>query len=476
MNAGQRREIGKGALQIVDEAVHLLRLAPVSTLAAYYIGALPFVLALLYYWADMSHSATAQEHHAESAFALSLVFLWMKVWQTVFALKLKSQLSASSGVPWSAARIFQISAVLAVIQSTAFIALPIAALATLPLGWVFAFYQSVAVVAGDGTPAARAVINRAKRQAGLWPKQNHLVLAILLGFSFFVFLNIGLVLFFLPHLFKIFTGVETAFTQSWESILNTTFFAVGCAGTYLCVDPLVRTVYVLRCFYGESIESGADLKAELKAYSASTSALVPALLLVFCAGTSLQAAEAPPALPSPVQPQKLESAIAEVLERREFAWRMPREEAVKPAEDGLLKEFFKSIGKTVTRFLDTLWGWGKDLIKWLVEKLSPKESGMEGGGGWSTLRVAAYGLVAALAMVLAVLLWKTWRKRRWSKETEPVAAAALPADLKDENVLASHLPEEGWLNLAREMLEKREYRLALRRPFQGTLSSKPCPW
>src|ERR1035438_10806097 len=44
----------KSAIELYEEAVYLLRSAPASALAAYYTGSLPFVLAFLFFWADMS--------------------------------------------------------------------------------------------------------------------------------------------------------------------------------------------------------------------------------------------------------------------------------------------------------------------------------------------------------------------------------------------------------------------------------------
>ena len=40
-----------GALALLEQAVHLLRRSGGSALAAYYLGSLPFVLALLYFCA-----------------------------------------------------------------------------------------------------------------------------------------------------------------------------------------------------------------------------------------------------------------------------------------------------------------------------------------------------------------------------------------------------------------------------------------
>ena len=72
----------------------------------------------------------------------------------------------------------------------------------------------------------------------------------------------------LPMLLKSLFGLETVFSRGGLAILNTTFFASMVGVTFLCVDPILKTLYVLRCFYGESIQSGADLRAELHRHAA----------------------------------------------------------------------------------------------------------------------------------------------------------------------------------------------------------------
>src|SRR6185503_12653509 len=123
------------------------------------------------------------------------------------------------------------------------------------------------------------------QQALLWPKQNHILLLVLGGFGLFVFLNWTSVCFLLPGLAKMLLGIESSFARSSLAMFNTTFLAVIAGLTYLTVDPLVKAVYVLRCFYGESLESGEDLKAELKQLASTGQSLVVcALCLVILSG------------------------------------------------------------------------------------------------------------------------------------------------------------------------------------------------
>jgi hypothetical protein len=61
-------------------------------------------------------------------------------------------------------------------------------------------------------------------------------------------------------------------------------------------------------------------------------------------------------------------------------------------------------------------------------------------------------------------------KRRRKKEIV-VAEAVQPApDLNDENLSANQLPEDGWLKLARELMDRGELRLALRALYLAGLA------
>jgi len=95
-------------------------------------------------------------------------------------------------------------------------------------------------------------------------------------------LNVGIALVLLPWLLKILFDVETLFSISKTHLMNNTFFAVVCSLTYLCLDPLMKASYCLRCFYGESLQTGEDLKVELRS-CARPGSIVTLLLAAFLA-------------------------------------------------------------------------------------------------------------------------------------------------------------------------------------------------
>jgi len=276
MSRRHLRRTGPGPLELIEEAVHLLRLAPWAVLGGYYLGSLPFVLGLLYFWTDMSRGSAAYKHCAPASFAVALLFLWMKTWQAIFARQLKEQIAGRSASVVALSGFVRTAINQTILQPSGLFLLPLSLLLLLPFGWLFAFYQSVNAFAAEDGAAAKHVFQRAARQAQLWPRQNHAMLGVLFFFGLVVFLDVAIGLATVPSLVKMLFGIENAFTRSPWGLLNSTFMATVGALTYLSLDPLVKAVYLLRCFYGESQHTGEDLRTELKQFvqSAGVAAMV----------------------------------------------------------------------------------------------------------------------------------------------------------------------------------------------------------
>ncbi len=465
----KNRQDGRPALDLIDEAIHLLRRAPLNALAACCIGSFPFTLGLLFFWADMSKGAFAYQHVEEGALTLALLFVWMKCWQAVFASRLRAVVADEPPPRWTAARIARMIAVQTILQPSALFVRPVALLITLPYGWVYAFYQNV-VALGDGTTGdAREVFAQAARQAKLWPRQNHLALSVLTGFGVFVWANVACAIVAAPWMLKTFLGIETMFMKSNYSLANSTFFAATCACTYLCMNPIYHALYVLRCFHGGSLQSGDDLRIELRSFAGAAAVVLAGLLLA--AGVANAADVAPRPSPTasaaivPVSPTELDNAIGQVLERREYTWRMPREKAP-PSTKGLVGRFIDGVIKTIKSWGKPLKRWLRTVAEWIDAWLLRRETQSDGRKPFGaalmkSLRVTLYVLTGGIACVLAFLLWKRFQQRDRLTEVHAEAIQAAP-DLAAEDVVADQLPEDGWLQLAREMIERGELRLALR--------------
>src|SRR5580692_2653863 len=123
MKPGERRKEGRGGLELIEEAVHLLRMNAGATLAAYYAGSLPFMLGLLYFWADMSRSPYAAQHLTGASLGMALLFLWMKFWQAIFVDSLRARISTNPPTRWNLRRALRVLLIQTAIQPTAVIVL-----------------------------------------------------------------------------------------------------------------------------------------------------------------------------------------------------------------------------------------------------------------------------------------------------------------------------------------------------------------
>ncbi len=461
MPASQWKKNGKPAIDLLEEAVHLLRQLPLGTWVVYYTGTLPFVLGMLYFWSDMCRGAFAREHLVAHSLVLALLFVWMKTWQAAACSQMETHITGAPDPRWTVGRAARCAVTQAALQPVALLALPLAALVTLPFAWVTAYFQNVVALARGESLQPRDVSRPARELAQLWPLQNHVALSVLAVFGLFVWINVAVALLAAPFFLRTFLGIETDFSRSALSMLNTTFLASVCGGAYLVLDPLLKAFYTLRCFYGQALRSGQDLRVELRR-------LKTAALLVCCALLFHPAARAA----EPIDHERLERSIQETLDRPEFSWRLPRE--VSSEEKGWLSSFVSEIIDGARRLLLQLKEPLEKFFEWLGRWLKPKRPLPSGEPfdfiAWIRAAENVVYLLSGLALLLAaVLLWKRWRLTRAPVAAVAVAVAARP-DLAAEETIASQLPEDEWLRLADEMIARREYRLAFRAYFLAGLA------
>ena len=466
----QLQRTGHPAATLIEEAIALLRTAPAS-LVSYFTGAIPFWLGLLYFLSDMSRSADAQARLASASLGVALLFVWMKCWQTVFTSRLRAVLLDEAEAPWTVARITRMALSQAGTQAWGLPVRFIALLITIPFAWVSSFFQNVTVL-GDGraseSPDAPTLFRRSVAQARLWPGQSHGVIFQLSMLGLFIWLNVVVLLISAPSLLKMFFGIETAFSRSIDALLNTTFFTATFALTMLCLDPLWRAVYVLRCFRGESLRTARDLAVQLRRVRHPALILALAAWAAF-AGMSapLRAADSVP-IAAPADVSELNRRIDQVLERREYTWRTPREKAAH--SKGWFEEWIESAGRMIRGWMKSLSGKLDRLFKWIFEKWLNRQPGLDGASKpWgSGTRIALW---AALALSLAIIAWALLRALR-EKSAPVVAAEAIPAipDLTAADVAADELPEDGWLQLARDHAARGDFALATRAMWLACLA------
>jgi hypothetical protein len=419
------------AIDVLEEAVNLLRGASLDTALTYLIGAAPLTLAFLFFLADMSRSAYASDHLPWASLALALLYVWKISWQAMFMAKLYRQVS-----PSESRRNHPFQAV--VMQATF---QPIGLILPLPFPWVAAFFRNIALYAGLGRPDAFAA---ARQQSVYATRQNWAVLSIVSLGSLLLFANILMTIFLLPQLGRSLLGIEGDLARLGFGIANLTTLGVAAALTWLAVDPLLDAAYVLRCFYGESRVTGADLRAALKKM---------VLLLVMITAVHAQ----------PVDQQKLDQAIDQVVHQREFTWRSPRREGAGP--EGKWVGWYRSTVKMLRELRDLVW-------KLIQDWLRPDEQTSTAGKDTAVSRKTIFALITFIACLIAagVVVFFLRRTRRAVVTAKAIVAAAPPVNLADESLTADRLPESEWLALADQWMEKGDFRMALKAMYLAALN------
>jgi hypothetical protein len=291
-------------------------------------------------------------------------------------------------------------------------------------------------------------------------------------FGSVVFINIAGAIYILPHLLKNYLGIESMFVLSGIHVINTTFWVVTIGMAYLCMNPLVKTVYVLRCFYGAALKSGDDLKTELKSLLRHRTAAAIGILVV-----ALLAANPIPSTANETgfaSAEALDRSIDEVMGRREFAWRMPREQIAEDEKkaEGPIASVVAWIIDKAAKASNTVISWIDKLIDWLIGLLPGGErQNASPDANWvSSVRIAVIALLIGLLGALVYIVWRSWMRRQ-AAQTEITAAAVESApNLEDEDTTAVDLPANRWLDLARQLAEKGSLRLAIRAFYLASLA------
>lgn len=429
-----------GAIDILEEAVQLLRTAPASAYVIYLTGAVPFILALLFFLNDMTHSPFASEHLVTGSLALAVLYIWKNVWQAMFDVQLFRVLSPAST---QSGNVWRLIFVEAAIQ-------PISLLVPLPFPWLVAFFRNASLFTALGEPDP---LRAARRQAILWTRQNWAILSILTLASVLLFANAMIVMILIPQLGRSFLGIEGEVARSGNHILNWTTFAAAVAIASLVIDPLLDAVYVLRCFYGESIATGQDLRAALRR-------AIAALIILIALTTAIPH----PALAqtASIDPARLDRSIDDVIHRREFTWRTPKPAGPEP--EGRWAGFVRAAVDLIGR----AWDYIRRLIDEWLKQSPEKESNGRGAPVTRRMMELLIGLVVALITAATVVFFL--RRRTPAVTAKAVTAATPVVNLADDSVSADQLPEASWLQLADELLAKGDCRLALRALYLAGLN------
>lgn len=476
-----RGESDLTAVQLIEEAIHLLRQAPASSWIPYALGSSAWILGFLFFWAYTTWFAPSRFTIAWAAVGMAGLYVALKTTQADFCARLLAQRLGSTPPPFTWRRGLRLAAVQTQFQSWGVILLPIALVLNVPFGWAFSFFQTVTVL-GLPVEERSSLTQEAVSEARRWPGQNHLGLVYLSVIAGAAWINLAVAFVGVPWLANRLLGVQNIFGFGGMWWFNTTFLASVTALTWLAVDPLVKAFYVLRVFYGRSQHTGDDLRIGLLASKPlrRSREVVAALLLLalFVPGNSLHAENpAPATVVQTIDPVLLDQSIDQVLTQRDFQWQLrPKPTAKKDGEAGWVRRFFQEGIEIIKAMVASCVDFFRSVKNWIQDLLpgedDPEEASSTTGLSLSSLRLLLYGLIAIGVGLIVVVMRMMWRNARRVPVGESIARAVTRAqpDLRDENIEAAHLPTEGWLALAGEQMAKGEWRLALRALYLATLA------
>jgi hypothetical protein len=443
-----------GAIEIIEEAIHVLRGAGVRALAVVWTGAIPFSLGLLLFWRDMTRYSRSVGLCAWESLLLVVLLVWLSVWRGRFASMIHAQLSGATpagsegslrpvGVHW-------------LLGNCKLLLMPLATVAVLPVPGAIAFFRiATAVAAVDGKDFFSTVAKARKLAVSL---AQPVLLILLLGFiGTLLLVNIVVMLALLPQLARILTGYESSFTRAGVLLFtDPSFYIVAGLITWLAFEPLVQAVYTVAAFHAESKETGEDVRVRFRALVRSGG--IAAILLVLCA-PGLTAGPG-------IDPSQLDRSVRQTLSSPEYTWNIQRPET--PGKESWFVRFTDSLGARLAGVKEAIGKAISSAIDWfrkLFQTPSPPGQGPPASGA---IRGELY---VALALALVVVAFLIWRGRAaLARQRAAVPGAPRAISLAAENVTADQLPEQGWYALADECFTNAEFRLGLRALYLANLA------
>jgi hypothetical protein len=457
----------RGALRRLEEAIPLARSADAVTWLVYLSGVVPFLGLVLYELTSIEQNPFAAEQALFLAFVLAILFFWMHICQAIFCARLyaiHSEAESNLGREFREA-----VGVQAVVAGTKVWAWPIGLSLMIPHAAITMFYQSSLIGSGFGTGNWRAAVRDAKQDAGYRPGEAIWLVVIVFLLRGIVWMNLLVLLFSLPELWKTLTGMETEITRWPELLDNATALSAVSALAYLALDPIVKAACVLRRFERQSSRSGLDLRLRLKVLGRA--AVLMAILSFGWAGHSWAAdarsltVDSTVPVSSPVTPEHMDRAVRSVFRDPAEAWNLPLVEPRKKSSNPIIA-FMVAVTERAGKWWKEFGDWLRGILARQSRPAPAEKHGpISGTSAW--ILVSVFSGLVGMGVLLA---W--WRRRAKPAPAEvPAGAAAVKFDVASETVLPDEQPEDEWVRLSREYRANGNLRLALRALYLSILAA-----
>lgn len=437
-------KIRASGIAMLEEATGLLRVLPARSWTVWLAGTLPFTWLLIDYLLVAGRSEVSDEQLAGNSILLGLLYVWKQVAQSWFSRDCLQILRGDALATPSATALLRTTLVQAAWQPFRFLGLFVAGLAVAPFPWAVAFFRNIGLAALD---RERGFVREAWQVSRSDTRAHVLALLLLFLCGLLLFLNLVVLWFLAPMLLKAFFGMQTEAGRLALRLLNVTTVLSTAIVTTAILEPAANAIAAIRVFWVRSHQGGDDLRGALRRLAAGVAL-----------GTLLLSGVAAPlaAQERPLDGQRLQREIQDVLRDPEFAWKSPGAHSRSAVDTSWLRDFFAAVER-----------WVRWIFDW-YRKLFPDQEGGNGAGEgrWGINPEAlqnAMLAVAAITVVVCLILLFRYRRRKKS-EVAPAASLATPitVNLADESISAAQLAEAEWLQMAEDLAATGDYRRAVR--------------
>jgi hypothetical protein len=515
-------------IDLIEEAIHLLRRAPIETYAFFLVGITPFILCFFTFCSEMSYSKFAETDLPGFASTLALSYLWMKAFQYLACRQLVMVYTRDFSNQPTFGRTLRRCVHQAAIHPFGLIAKPMAALAAipgfltfvpllmLPASIVFSFFQNASILItgerGDFAKCWHLSVTRGRTAASL------LLLSLFLRIV--IFLNVYTMIGILPYLLKALFGVDTFLSRDFRWLISFSYLVGIGLISYFAVDLLIKAIQVIQVCRAEAQTTGQDLQRSLKSLTAGRRerAAFNSLLALVCliiptltvraegyavfplSSPSVPSVASAPLVPSfptvgrgnanypiilaslrlaspppegdRIPDSELNERIDRELSGSEYSWRKPHHlvSSEKNWLQGFVAWIAKALGKVgraINRVVAVITKWWQSLFP--HPEGSTQLSNSASAPTWIT-QLLLYAIICGLIIAAALIVLRILARSKKKKPLPIGSAMPVRPNLESETTVADELPEDQWLLLARRKLEEGEPRLALRALFLAVLS------
>lgn len=481
----KRRYSETGSIQILEEAFHLLRTTDLRNYWALYLGMVPFAIGLMILVAEMSRRSGEDGTGFVLAVALVIAYFWLRYCQAKFCEGLWSTVSPGMHEPIGRGKLFPRLAAYWCLQAFHAPLVVLGLFLAIPIGWIIAALENSSVLAltrDGGERPFRSLVGDSLRYSHFEWAQNHGILVIFFFVFLFSWMNLIGTCLMVPMFAKSFFGIETVFALNpVAAVANTTFLLGSLLLTWMVISPMMLAAYTLRCFYAESRVTGADLLSRLASCRKTRSrgktreSLGRVALIAVVLGTQAPVAAGAEEIPTDAVDEFREE-IGKTLLQPKYRWKLPRRLSDESGEEqSWVAGQLDGIARSVQDAFEKAAEWIGDMLEKLSRNSPDREekdlsidTGFFKSLG-SSLSIALTVVVFGLLVWLGLIAYRKYSGSEKSEVSDEGASG--PIDLESEDIVATQLPEDEWMRLAKEQLAKGESRLAIRALFLATLAN-----